>query len=92
MFAKFKEQLQRDQSINLSIRVRPGAVKTEVKEIMSDGSIKIAVAAAPEDNAANAELIRFLAEEFEVDRSCVAILSGMTTRRKLIQIRSEYSM
>lgn len=88
MLEGLRQRLAQTGSIDLSVRVRPGAAKTEVKEIMSDGSIKIAVAAAPEDNAANEELVRFLARDFSVDRSGIEILSGMTARRKLIRIRS----
>lgn len=53
---------------------------------MTDGAIKIDVAAPPEDGKANAELIRFLAEYFDVPRSSVEILSGQTGRRKVVKI------
>ncbi|MBI3331383.1 DUF167 domain-containing protein [Candidatus Peregrinibacteria bacterium] len=87
MLQAFKKIFVQKGIVDLSIRVRPGASRTEVKEIMIDGSVKISIAAAAEENAANAELIRFLAEEFSVDRSAIAILSGMTARRKLIRIQ-----
>jgi uncharacterized protein (TIGR00251 family) len=55
-------------------------------EHMDDDSIKIAIAAPPEGGKANAALIKFLAQEFEVPASNVQIVSGQTARMKLVQI------
>lgn len=38
------------------------------------------------DGAANAELIRFLAERLSVPRSAVTITAGHTSRRKTVRI------
>lgn len=73
--------------ITLLIRARPGAKKTSVRKILEDGSIKIDIAAAPEDNAANAELITFLAAQYEVAASHIEIVSGQTSRIKTIRVR-----
>lgn len=58
---------------------------------MADGTVKIALKAPPADGRANAELIRFLADEFQTRRSSVRILSGGTSRRKLVSIDSPTS-
>lgn len=70
----------------LRIKVIPGASKTEIKGEMSDGTIKIAVAAAPEKGKANSELVNFLAKEFKKDKSSIKIISGLSSRVKLIKI------
>ncbi len=70
----------------MAVRVHPGARKSQVKSVMADGTIKIDIAAAPEDGKANVALIEFLAEEFGVAKSHVEIISGETSRRKLVKI------
>lgn len=71
----------------LNIRVRPQARQTKITSTLADGSIKIALAAPAEDGKANAELIRFLAEEYGVDRQKIEIVTGQTNRRKTIRIQ-----
>lgn len=70
----------------LSLKVRANASKTFVKGKMADGSYKIDVAAVPEDNKANLELIRFLAKELDVMKSAIEIVSGQTSSRKIFRI------
>jgi len=87
MLAKFKEILKNKQEVYLQIKVRPGASKTESKDVLSDDTIKIAIAAAPEKNKANIELIKFLAKEFLVSKDKIIILSGASDKTKLIKIK-----
>ncbi len=47
MLSNFHAQLQRDGTIDLHIRVHPSARRTAVKGILSDGSIKVDLAAVP---------------------------------------------
>lgn len=49
-------------------------------------ALKIRLAAAPVDGAANDELIRFLAEQLGVPRTAVTIAAGHTGRRKTVKI------
>jgi len=70
----------------IRVKVIPGAPRTEIKDTMADGTIKIAVAAAPEKGKANQALIEFLAEEFGVPRSNIVIISGATDRIKLVKV------
>ncbi len=71
----------------IAVKVRVGAPKTHIKGIMADGTYKIDVAAVPEDNKANLELIRFLAKEFDVAKSDIEILSGQTNSKKILRIQ-----
>jgi len=70
----------------IRIKVIPGAPKTEIKGVMADGTLKIALRAQPEKGKANAALIKFLAAEFGVPRAKIAIISGAATRIKLVKI------
>ncbi|HET7295490.1 MAG TPA: DUF167 family protein, partial [Gemmatimonadales bacterium] len=65
----------------LVVHVVPRARRTEVAGRHGD-AIRIRVAAPPVDGAANAELIRFVAESVGVARGAVTIASGATGRRK----------
>ena len=49
-------------------------------------AVKIRIAAAPVDGAANDELIRFLAEQLRISRTAIEITAGHTSRRKNITI------
>ncbi|HXV91356.1 MAG TPA: DUF167 domain-containing protein [Gemmatimonadales bacterium] len=70
----------------LILQVQPRSPRTEVVGLHGD-AIKIRLAAPPVDGAANAELVRFLAERLGVRRSDVAIVRGDTARRKTLRIR-----
>lgn len=83
---KFKLDFKKNGELYLKIKAIPGAPKTEAKTEMSDGTLKIAVAAAPEKGRANQALIDFLAEEFGVPRSQISIISGAGARVKLVKI------
>jgi uncharacterized protein len=68
------------------VRARPGSSRTKATSVMDDESIKIDIAAAAEGGKANAELIKYLAKEFGVDRTHIKIVSGATDRHKLVRI------
>ncbi|MBD3330367.1 DUF167 domain-containing protein [Candidatus Peregrinibacteria bacterium] len=70
----------------LRIKVIPGSPKTCISEIMADETIKIRIAAPPEKNKANKELIKFLAKELKIGTERIKILSGRTEKLKLIKI------
>ena len=86
MLEKFKDNLSNNKEIYFRVKVITGADKTELKEEMADETLKIALAAAPEKGAANKELINYLAEELEIRKYQVKIISGLTDRLKLIKI------
>jgi uncharacterized protein (TIGR00251 family) len=49
-------------------------------------AVKIRIAAAPVDGAANAELVRYVAERLGVARGAVEIAGGMSARRKVVRV------
>ena len=86
MLAEFKKKLEKDGVLYLKVKAKPGMAETEVKEIMSDGTIKVNIAAPAEKGKANRALVGFLAEEFRVRKSEVNIISGAGEKLKLIKI------
>ena len=81
-----KNRLHQEGSVVLSVRIHPRAKKTMLKEVIADGSIKIAIRSPPEDGQANQELIKFLSEFFKVPPSQISVLTGSAARRKQIRI------
>jgi len=61
--------------------VTPRASVTAIDRVESS-AVRVRVAAPPADGAANAALVRFLADAIGVSRSTVEIVSGGSGRRK----------
>ncbi len=76
---------EKDGAIIFTVRVVPRASKSEIVGNF-DGALKIRIASPPVDGAANAELIKFLARNFDVSKSAVEIITGQTSKTKLIKI------
>lgn len=74
------------ESCTLSLRIQPGAKRTSVAGLYGE-SIRIALQALPVDGKANDALIRFLAEILQLSRAQVEILSGHSSRSKLIRLQ-----
>jgi len=76
--------------VHLAVRVTPRARGHEVAGIVHGGDgrevLAVRLAAPPVDGAANRALIAFLAESLRVPRSAVAIVSGETSRLKIVRI------
>lgn len=79
-------QLLQAKEIYFNIKVRPNLPKTRIKEIMTDKTIKLDLAAIPEKNKANQEIINYFSKKFEVFKHNVIIISGKKDKIKLIKI------
>ncbi len=71
-----------------SIRVKamPRSSRTEVAGTLADGTLKIRVAAPPDQGKANAELCTFLAREFGVAPGRVEVIAGRTSPLKVVRV------
>lgn len=76
---------EKDGAVTIRIKVQPRAPRTEIVG-EHDGAIKLRVAAPPIDGRANEECRRFLAKLFEVSATSVEIISGDSSRDKVIRI------
>ena len=72
----------------IKIRVSPNASKSEITEILADGTIKIKLKAPPIDGKANNELIKFLSKEWEIPKTNITITKGKTSKNKIILINN----
>lgn len=78
--------LKRNGTVNLSVRVHPGAKRTRYVDFLSDGSLKIDLTAPASGGEANAALIKFFAKLFGVPQWKVQILAGFKGRKKFVRI------
>ncbi len=75
-----------NDGVTLVCQVQPGARRSEVVGLHGD-ALKIKVAAPPVEGAANAELMRFVAEKLGVRASAVSLVRGATSRKKILLIK-----
>lgn len=71
--------------MRIYVKVTPRAAKNEVVKI-SDGEYKVRLTAPPVEGAANAALVKLLAEYFSVAKSNVKIVGGKSARMKIVEI------
>tara|TARA_Y100000310_G_scaffold198203_1_gene198242 strand:- start:12 stop:278 length:267 start_codon:yes stop_codon:yes gene_type:complete len=88
MLQKFHQELNESGSVHFTVRAVPNAAESKILEVMDDESIKIAVNAQSEKGKANKELIKFIANQFGVEKSKVSILSGESARIKIVKVSS----
>jgi hypothetical protein len=86
MIESLRQQLIRDGELTLDLRLSPRRPENKWLGSLVDGSFKLALRAVPEDGAANQALIKFLASEFSVLPEQIKIVSGATSRRKLVRL------
>jgi uncharacterized protein (TIGR00251 family) len=70
-------------SILLAVKAAPGASRSRIAGI-SDGRLRISIAAAAEDGRANAELRSFLAKALGCPRKDIALVAGERSRLKTV--------
>lgn len=92
MFTELAEEFRNKGEVYLRIKARPGAQATEAKGILAGeegDTIKVDVAAPPEQGKANTELMRYLADWFDVRKDQIKIISGAGDKVKLIKISKD---
>lgn len=87
MLSKKIQELKEKGSLYLQIKVKTSAKKSEFCEKLQGSEIiKVNIAAQPEKGKANKELIKLLAGEFGVDKNQIKIISGKSSKLKLVKI------
>jgi len=77
---------EHDGAVTFRLRVQPRARSTGIAG-EHDGVLKLKVASPPVDGKANSEIIRYLAKIAGVRQSAVEIVSGATSRDKVVRIQ-----
>jgi uncharacterized protein (TIGR00251 family) len=71
----------------IKVHLQPGAKRNEIVGRHGDAiKIKIKIKAPPVDGKANEALIEFLSETLGIAKSKIEIVSGHTSRQKLVSI------
>ena len=84
-------QFEKSGRVVLRVKVIPRSANNAIIGFLEDGTLKVRIAAAPEKGKANKELIKFLAEEFEIGKQNITIISGAGDPLKLIKIEKQNS-
>jgi len=88
MWEKLRQQLLDKKELYLRVKVSPRAPQTVLRQVLDDGTLKIALAAPAQKGKANQELIRFLAEELDSEPAQIKILVGAGEAFKIVKIIS----
>ncbi|MEH2421666.1 MAG: DUF167 domain-containing protein [Nostoc sp.] len=70
------------------VKVKPNSKQQKIEE-QPDGSLTVYLKSPPIDGKVNRELIKLLAEKFNVTKSHIRIKSGLSSRQKLIEINTD---
>ena len=76
-----------DRAVTIRVRAQPRAPRTEIIG-EHDGAIKMKLAAPPLNGKANEECRRFLAKLLDVSATSVEIISGESSRDKIVRIQN----
>lgn len=71
--------------VRITVHIQPRASRSLVVGPHGD-ALKIRIAAPPVDGAANDALVDFLASTLDVSRSAVTVVSGSSSRRKVVAV------
>ena len=70
----------------ITVRLQPRASRDEILEWNDAGVLRVRVKAPPVDGAANVALVQLLAKRLGAARSDVKLVSGASSRNKIIEI------
>ncbi len=83
--------VEKDGRIIFEVKVVPGSSKTVVAGLYN-GMLKVRLAAAPEKGKANQALVELLAKQFNIPKKSVVIVSGQTSKVKMISVPATTDM
>ena len=75
-----------EPSVRFAVRVQPRSSRTGIDGMHGD-ALRVRINAPPVDGAANAAVIEALAAALGVARRAVSIISGTTSRSKVVEVR-----
>ncbi len=72
--------------MRMYLQVIPNASRNEIVGRSENGEYKVKIHSPPVDGAANKNLLKFIASTVGVSKSKVRIVSGLKSRKKIIEI------
>ena len=73
--------------MKIIVKTKPGAKENKIEKV-DEANYIVHIKEPPKDGKANAALVKFLAEYFDVSPSMVEIISGYMARVKVIEIHN----
>lgn len=73
--------------MRIDVKVVPSSSRQQVVD--EKGKLKVYLHASPDKGKANKELIGLLARHYDVAQSCVTIVQGLTSRKKVVEISQD---
>jgi uncharacterized protein len=70
----------------ITVRVIPRSRRNELAEVLNDGTIKIRLVAAADDDQLNKDLLVFLADTLDIPHNRLDIVAGKNGLDKLISV------
>lgn len=71
--------------MKISVKAKPNAKESKVEKI-NDNEFRVWVKEPPRNGEANEAICKALGDYFEVSRSLVRIISGHTSKQKIVEI------
>jgi len=71
--------------IVIKVKIVPGSPKNKIVGVYNN-ALKISITAPPVEGKANKKCIAYLAKYFDVAKSKIKIISGQTSKNKIIKI------
>jgi uncharacterized protein len=81
------EVSEKNEAVTFRVRAQPRAAKTEIVGEYG-GAVKLRIAAPPVDGKANDEMIRFFSKLFMIPNRSVEIVSGDSSRDKIVRLHN----
>ena len=73
-------------AIKIQVKVSPNSREQGVKEI--EGVLRVKVCAPAKEGKANKRLVEILAKHFAIPKSSISIVKGLTSKSKVIELKS----
>lgn len=73
------------KTVSVKIKVEPRSSKSGIVGLYGD-ALKVKLTSPPVDGKANQELVELLAKECRIPKSAVEIVSGQSSKNKLVRI------
>lgn len=71
--------------MRINVRVIPRAKLNRV-EVQPDGTVRVHTTTAPTDGKATADVIKMLAEHYNVPKTSIKLVRGTTSRDKVFEL------
>lgn len=76
-----------ENKVRIQVKVKPGSKNEGIREWTEDGSLVVAVGARPMEGKANQRLIELLASHLKIPKRDISIVSGKSSRKKIVEIQ-----